>query len=284
MRKSFLCLIVAMAQLAMTCPANAVDFFTPGGQNEAQRDQSDKQEQIKFYNYYKTKVAEMLRKHQVDPRTGQYEPTRIYGAPGTKQEDVAPGSKTSRQAQEITRPRPKPCSREGNEGCIGTPTSLEDAKRRFEERAAADPTHAKYYQQAYSNLERLVKPQAPKAKRIILMVTAGDIATVARCYLDLASFWEPRKEKWDAEAYIVAASQVIALRFIKENRENFFSAFKGGMPLPIQVVGPTAMPAGVNLEDLPAIMIQVGKETQVVRETGDLERVVGDFQKRLQAQ
>jgi hypothetical protein len=264
--------------------AEDLDFRSAGPQNQYEKGAPGKGDDANaFFDNYKNKVQELMTRDKLDPVTGQVIPTQIFRAPDTKEIPASQSSAATRAGKTLaTPPAVSPCSRESANGigggCLdGATGSLEDVKKRLEDLAAKDPAHAQGYKQSMSNLDKLAQgSRTVKANKIILIAGPGDGDGVARAFGKIEAFWKQHQKDWDVEAYVVCRGPAEAIRFVKENRQQLFKNYGGGLPFPLQVVNEAASPKDVDLHRLPAVVLQEGKDREVVYDLDGLDQAWDD--------
>jgi hypothetical protein len=284
------CMAVALTALTLAfvvnmAVADGLDYRQAGPQNQNEQGApGNGNDPNAFFNNYRDKVQDLLTRDKLDPATGQVVPTQILRAPDTKEIPASQSPAATRAGKALTTPPAViPCSRESAKGigggCLeGATGSLEDVKKRLEDLAAKDPAHAQGYRQSIANLDKLAQgSRTAKANKMTLIAAPSDGDEVARAYSKVEGFWKQRQKDWDVEAYVVCRGPAEALRFVKENRQQLFRNYGGGLPFPLQVVNEGASPKDVDLRRLPAVVLQGGKNREVVYDMDNLAQAWEDL-------
>lgn len=263
--------LTALALVGSMAFAGNLDFNSDGPQNQNEQTRPSPEDPNAFINTYKQKVNELMNRNRLDPVTGQPVPTQILRSPNSTEIPVNQSPAATKAGKTLAAPPGNtPCSREGaggiGGGCLeGATGSLEEIKKRLEDLAAQDPAHAQSYKQSVINLDRMTQGwRTAKANKVILIAAPVDGDAVAQFYSKVDDFWRGHQKDMDVEAYVVCQGPAQAMRYLKDNWQEFLKKYSGGLPFPLQVVSENASPKDVDLRRLPAVVMQGGSDRAVV--------------------
>jgi hypothetical protein len=230
-------------------------------------------EEEAFYRYYMTHVTKMMSEIKMDPRTGRPIVPPNWGKVGSiaDEDQTSMGLVTAKAETQQTAETAPCCSaaaKKSEKPRAGTPGPVGAAvtdQRTTQESVGRQPGQNPRTQAPRS-------PVATKPNKATLLVNPHDVAAVAAAYKALAAIWVPRKQDWDAEAYVLCKGSAEAIRFVQADLgQVMVEVGPGDPPYPLQVVNDMTLALGVDTARLPAVILQTKSGKVVVYAGENLE-------------
>jgi hypothetical protein len=260
--------LAAGALLIVPLDAWTVDF------NDKPADREKTREDEAFYRYYMTHVTQMMSGIKMDPRTGRPILPPNWGKAGSIPDgDPTPLDMAAVKPESQSAPEAAPC-------CSAAAKAKENPGGGVPGVAGAAVTNQRPMRDTVGRQSgqnpRVQAPRSPVAARsnkATLLVSPHDVAAVAAAYKALAALWAPRKQDWDAEAYVLCQSSNEAIRFVQADLGQVMGEVgPGAPPYPLQVVNDSTAAQGVDIARLPAVILQTKDGKVVVYAGENLER------------
>lgn len=246
----------------------AVDF----NDNPATRDRAKEDEA--FYRYYMNNVTKMMSEIKMDPRTGRPIPPPNWGKAGSIPDwEKDPIGEMAAKARLKQSADAAPCcsaaatdSEKPGNGVLG-PAGATGTNQKPEPEAA--DRQAGQYRRVATSSNKVVA----KANKATLLANPQDLELLAAAYKAMAALWVPRKQEWDAEAYVLCKGSDEAIKFVQTDLGQVIGAVgPGEPPYLLQVVNDSAIAGGVDTTRLPAVILQTKAGKVIVYAGENLER------------